>query len=503
MRAKKALLNTLFSLLQQFVGVVCGFIVPIAYITAFGSEAYGAIGAITQYLGFIALLEAGVGGVTRAALYGPLAAGNATAVSAIVRATERFFRGIGGAFVAYALLIACIFPFITQFSGEWSTAFALTLIIASGTLAQYMFGITYSVLLQADQRSYITSFFQIIAYIVNAVIVIVMVNRGFDVLAVQGASAALYVLRPVILGLYVRRRYKLIRAIEPDKTAIKDRWSGLGHHLAFFLRSNVAIVALSVFAPLSEVAIFTVYSLVSNGLQKIVSSFSTGIEAAFGNMIAKKEGEALSINFRVFEIVSSVIISVAYATAFSTILPFISLYTSGVNDANYCQPALAFFILAASAVYCFRLPYNSVVLAAGHYRQTRNGAFVEAGLCVILSFALAMPFGAAGVAAALLFATTFRTIQYGHYASKEILGRSVSVFYRQVCFLVITMAICAGIGLEIAHEFQCSNYYDWVLLAAMVLAESAIIVLLSASLFYRNDSVKALKKIKGVFGRGQ
>ena len=92
MRSRKALLNTVSSLLVQLASVIVGFVVPIAYIGTFGSETYGAIGTINQYLGFIALLEAGVGGVTRAALYKPLAEGRVDAVSSIVRATERFFR---------------------------------------------------------------------------------------------------------------------------------------------------------------------------------------------------------------------------------------------------------------------------------------------------------------------------------------------------------------------------------------------------------------------------
>lgn len=495
MRARKALLNTLFSLLQQLVSAVCGFVVPIAYINAFGSETYGAIGAITQYLGFVALLEAGVGGVTRAALYKPLSDNDIPAVSSIVRATESFFRGIGGAFVLYSIAVGLIFPFVTQYSGSAQTAFALTMAIAAGTLAQYLFGITYSTLLQADQRSYVNFAFQILLSIANAVSVVVMVSLRFDVVLVQGASAVFFVLRPIVLGVYVRRRYGLDRDAPPNKSAISERWNGLGHHLAFYLRSNVATVALGAFAPLSEVAVFTVYNLVAGALQRIVTSFSTGLEAAFGNMIARGEHEALAQNFRFFEIVSSILISIVFSTAIATILPFVSIYTSDVDDADYIRPLLAVILLSATAVYCFRQPYNSVVLAAGHYRQTRNGAFGEAAICVFCSFAFAGPFGAAGVAAALLIATVFRTAQYGAYASKNILRRKMGLFVLQGVFVALSTVSCSLVGLWIRSFVRADTYASWLVAAMLVLCLSTAMTLLLAMAFYRKDFFGATKKV--------
>lgn len=504
MRSRKALLNTVSSLLVQLASVIVGFVVPIAYIGTFGSETYGAIGTINQYLGFIALLEAGVGGVTRAALYKPLAEGRIDAVSSIVRATERFFRTIGGVFVGYSIIIACIFPFITYFTGEWVLSFALTLVIAAGTLAQYMFGITYSLLLQADQRSYVANVFQVVSSVANAAVIVVMVRAGFDVVVVQAGSSFVFVLRPVILGAYVRRKYRLVKDAVPDKTAIADRWNGLGHHLAFYLRSNIATIALSMFAPLTEVSVFAVYNLIAQGLQRLVNAFSSGVEAAFGNMIANGEREALQVNFRVYEVVSSTLVAVVFSTAIATVQPFLAVYMKGVTDANYQQPLLGVVLLAATAVYCFRLPYNSVVLAAGHYRQTRNGAFAEAGICVALSFLLAGPFGATGVSTALLVATVFRTLQYGVYASRVILERPLRVFAGRCLYILSVTTACSLLGLYAGTFFNIGGYCACGLLALGVVALSSLLVVLSLHAFYPQDLMIVLEKMKRIFsGSGE
>lgn len=501
MRTWKAIYNVVTSLLQQLVSVICGFIVPAALIGAFGSEMYGAIGTITQYLSFISLLESGVGGVTRSALYKPLADKDVREVSAIVKATERFFRIIGIVFILYSLLIGALLPAITSYKGSWFVTFSLTLVISAGTLAQYFFGLSYSLLLQADQRSYVSSLLQVISTVANAISVVVLVHLGCDVVTVQAGSAVIYVLRPLLLGRYVRHRYSLISDVEPDNHALKDRWNGLGHHLAFYLRSNMATVALSWFAPLSSVAVFSVYNLVANGLQRIVQSFSSGMEAAFGNMIAKEEKAALDRNFEIYELLNSIIVSVAFSTAIVTIIPFISIYTSSFHDADYIQPVFSVLLLLATGCYCYRLPYNSVVLAAGHFRETRKGAFFEAFLCVVLSLVLAGPMGLEGVALALLIATSYRFIDFAVYASRNILHRQVRTFVFRFLFTCVCMFFSCVMGFVLSNYFHCTGYGNWIQLAIVIMLESLTISLLLSWIRYRKDMTLLFRKVRSLLMR--
>ena len=112
MRSKKALANIIISLLYQFVAVICGLIVPRLIISTFGSSVNGLLSSITRFLGYIVLLEAGVGGVVRAALYKPLAEKSINSINRIIKATEKFFKIIGLIFLGYLLVIAIIFPSI-------------------------------------------------------------------------------------------------------------------------------------------------------------------------------------------------------------------------------------------------------------------------------------------------------------------------------------------------------------------------------------------------------
>lgn len=68
-----------------------------------------------------------------------------------------------------------------------------------------------------------------------------------------------------------------------------------------------------------------------------------------------------------------------------------------------------------------------LVDAAGHFKQTRNGAIFEAFLNVIVSVTLVIKFGLIGVTIGTFCALLFRTLQYSIYASKNILQRNIDL----------------------------------------------------------------------------
>lgn len=75
------------------------------------------------------------------------------------------------------------------------------------------FGITYSILIQADQRNYIPNILQIFTLIINTIISIILINLKFEIHIVKLASAIIYVIRPIILNIYVKKKYKISKSV--------------------------------------------------------------------------------------------------------------------------------------------------------------------------------------------------------------------------------------------------------------------------------------------------
>ena len=150
--------NIIVSLGCQVITLLCGIIVPQLMIRAYGSEVYGATVSIAQFLSYITLLEGGLGGVARAALYKPLAEHDDDKTSAVMAEVRRFFQIVGCAFLVYVLVIACSFNTISRTEiFDWTATFLLVITISISTFSQYFIGISNMILLQAAQKQLFTS----------------------------------------------------------------------------------------------------------------------------------------------------------------------------------------------------------------------------------------------------------------------------------------------------------------------------------------------------------
>ena len=129
-RSKKALLNTGFELILEVVTAVCSFILPRLILSYFGSAYNGITSSISQFISCVALLKSGIGSVTRAALYKPLAENDSEGISAIVNATSGFMRRVALIFSASIVVFSALYPFLVSDEFDWMFAFTLALILS-------------------------------------------------------------------------------------------------------------------------------------------------------------------------------------------------------------------------------------------------------------------------------------------------------------------------------------------------------------------------------------
>lgn len=498
---QKAELNIASSLLSQIVTLVCGFVLPQLIIGTFGSEAYGATTSIAQFLGYISLVEGGVCGVARAALYKPLATNDTLGMSQVVYQIKRFFRVIGYIFIAYVFVLAISYKFIARTEMDWLFTFLLVLVISISTLAQYFIGISYSVFLQADQKSYITNVCSIVTVILNTVMTVLLVKIGCNLVIVKFFSGCIFVIRPVIMYLYVKKKYALIDSPPKGEDMLKSKWAGLGQHLAFYLHSNTDVAVLTIFEGLKSVSVYSVHHMIVYNMQNFTTSFANGLEALLGNLIAKDERERLLRVFSYYDtLISTVSVSLFSVTAIM-IVPFINIYTKNLTDANYIEPLFAVLLTLACMTYCLRIPYHEITIAAGRFKETKIGAFGEAGINIILSIILVFRFGLIGVAIGTIAADVYRFVYYVFYLGRHILHRRIWVAVKRELINYGLFFLCYKIGAFICNRSQCDNYFAWVGTALVVTIIVLTLVLLVNFLFYKRDFVFIVSKIRQKFRR--
>lgn len=501
MRSKKALKNIVVSLLQNLTNVICGFIAPILIISKFGSSVNGLIQSITQFLAYITLLESGIGPVIKSKLYKPISKKDKREVENILYASQKFFRTIAKIFVAYIVILCIIYPLIVSKEFDAFYTISLLIIISFSTLANYYFGLTYTLFLQADQKTYITSLFSIITTVSNTIGIVVLVKLNANIFLVKGLSSLFLVLRPLMLNYYVKKKYDF-NFNEKDKNyKLDNKWDGLAQHIAAVIHDNTDIAVLTIFANVMEVSVYSVYQLVIKGIKQLVTSLTGGIDASFGDMIVKNENKHLNESFSTYEAFYYTLITIIYTCTFLLIIPFIKVYTKNIIDVNYIRPVFAFLIALAEYMHSIRLPYSSITLAAGHFKETMKGAWFEAFSNLSISIILVFKFGIVGVAIGTLFSMTVRTIEFCYHSSKYILNRNVlHGFIKPVVALTETLVLY--FILRNIQIVVISNYFTCLINAIVTFAISTIFIGVINYILYKNDFgnlkdiVKRLRRVK-------
>ena len=470
-RISQTKLNIAGSVLLQLVNGVCGLILPRFVLRYFGSEVNGLVASVTQLLSYAVLLEGGIGGVMRAALYKPLADEDAAGISSIFYQISRIFRKIAVAFICLAVGLSVFVKFLVDTQYDWLYVCTMVLILSGHTFFSYYVGLPHRLLMNADQKLYVIQFTQIITTVLNLLLCLLVMHLGGGIHAVKLTTLAVGLLNPLVQILYVKRHYNLTpKAKTTDSGHIQKR-DGVIHHLTYFIHHNTDVVVLSLFGSLHTVSVYTVYNTVIYVLEQLIVSISSGLSGLVGRLIAKKEIAELNGIVDRYEACNNMLSTAVATVCAILILPFVAVYTGGVTDAQYHQPVFAMLLIAGSYAYSIRHPFGCVVSAAGHYKQTKLGAIVEMALNLGLSLILVKPLGLIGVALGTFVAMSFRTVYTVWYLSKNILHRPVWRFVQKLaCNLLVSVAL-----IDLVSRFMVTTASDILGLLLCAIKVSAVV----------------------------
>lgn len=494
MRKKQLLYNTVSSLVFQLTTIACGFILPRLILGAFGSNVNGLVNSITQFLGIISFLELGVGAVVQSALYKPLAENRKEDVSKIISSANKFFRRLAQILFVYVLLLAIFYP---RFAAkEYGLAYTITLIIAISisSFAQYYFGIVNRLLLIADQRGYIQYIAQTIAVIGNTAACYILIGLGCSIQIVKLTTSLIYLIQPFAIHLYVRSHYQIDTKIKYEKEPIPQKWNGIAQHVAAVILDGTDTVVLTLFASLSYVSVYSVYFLVVKGVKQLFMSMTNGITSLIGELWAKQEISELNKTFGWTEWVIHTGTTFVFGVTAVLIVPFVRVYTLGINDANYIQPLFAILIVAANAAHCLRLPYNIMILAAGHYKQTQNNYIIAAIMNIVVSVLAVKAWGLIGVAIGTLIAMGYQTIWMAWYDSKNLIKWPTINFIKQILIDLGTVILC-WVACSVL-SMKSISYTAWLFNAVEVATVWLIIMFIINLIFYRDKMLRLFSVLK-------
>lgn len=493
MQNKILLYNSISPLIYQITTIVCGFILPRLILSHFGTEINGLVNSISQFLGVISFLELGVGAVVQSSLYKPLADNDNINVSKVIASADKFFRKLGYILAIYIIVMLFYYPYLVKQSFGFMFTATLILAISIRSFAQYFFGIVNRLLLVADQKAYIQYVAQTIAIIINTIACYTLITFDCSVQIVYGVTSLIFFLQPYAIHLYIKKYYALDRKIHYDVEPIKQKWNGVAQHVAAVILSGSDTVVLTIFSTLANVSIYAIYFLPMSGARLVIMSMISGIEALIGNLWAKQALKELRKVFAWTEWLIHTGTTLIFTLTAVLIVPFVQAYTHGVSDADYIQPLFGILLVAANSGHCLRLPYNIMILAAGHYKQTQHNYIIAAVMNIVISIIGVKQFGLIGVTLGTFAAMVYQTVWMAWYNSKNFIQWPMRNFFKQMAVNVVSAVLIFIVtGYFTMTGVSC---LEWVVLAIKATVCGVFVVFLVNYIFYKEFVLKITNKI--------
>lgn len=470
---KRFIKNSIASLVQQIVTIVLGLLLSRTILLYYGSAINGLISSINQFIGMISLLEGGMGVVARVVLYKPLACKNMFQISVAYKTIDHFFKRLSIFLFLYLIALSVAYPLISN--TEYSFCFVCSLVIILGlsSIFEYYFGITSQMLLIADQKGYIYSAIQITFFIVRTIVAIVLIKKGYSIRIVKFFSAMVYVVRPLLLSYYVRKRYRINSSVLANKSLLSQKKAAWVRHVAMYIHTGTDVLLLTLFSSMVWVSVYSVYQYVIHSLSILVSAVLNNMEAVFGEAFAKSDTGQIKQLVQKYDLISKMLVGTCFTTCIIVIDLFIRIYTKDIVDIQYFQPLFSSILCIAEMFYCMGLIYQNIYIAAGHIEQTQWIAVLEAGMNILVSLILVRKYNILGVASGTLAAMILKNVIEIYYVRKYIVSISLYSILKNYVVNLGTGAVLIIIFKNVC-VIQINNFLQFFCYVVIVFAFSLI-----------------------------
>lgn len=497
MRTKKAFKNLVFNFIQQLVGIITNFILPPLIIGKFGSSMNGLVSTIKQMMSYAQLTGAGISASSTYAMYEPLAKKDYKTLSGIYNATSKMFTTAGNLFTIIVLALSLTYPFFVEGIDYFTVVLLVFIVGVSGISEFYVYG-KYQSIINANQSNYIIAVAQTVGNLANIVISIILIKLNFSIVVVQLGASVIYLLRILILTYFVKKNYPYLdKKVIPMMEKIDQRNDAIIHQIAGLVVLSSSTIIVSFICGLEAASIYSIYALVFGGINTICSIVSTAIYASFGEIIANEEKELLKSAFNVYECIYFFVISIIFVVAYIMIMPFISVYTASMTDANYYLPILGALFVLVGVANNLRVPARTVVDAAGHFKETKNRSLIEMIINLVGQISFAFIFGIYGVLLGCILSYSYRTFDFIIYSNKRIVKRHNFTSFKRIIISFVIGFILVFLVMSFI-PMNINGYLSWVFYAFITTLLVGIVYLIVYLIFERKTMIEIFKILKNL-----
>lgn len=473
MNKSKIWKNVIFGFGGQFFIIILGIIVPRIILTNYGSDVNGLLSTVTQIFTYMALLEAGINQAARNALYKPLAEGNREGVSFVASVAQNYFRKITIFYGMGVLILACIVPFALKSNVDRLTIFLVVLFEGMSGVVSFYFIQTSSTVLSADGRGYINNSLTVINKVISYGVKLVMASLRMNVAFLQFVYFLITIGKVIFYEIYFKKNYSWINyKAAPKGAKLKDRNSYIITEIAWTIFSSTDMIILSIFISTQMSSVYAIYNLVFTNINVLLNVVYSSVNYMLGHTFH----EDFAKYEKMHDAYTSMFLgcmTILMVVSYILIIPFIELYTRGVDDIEYIYTSLPLMFCMVQILSWSRYVSGNLTGIAGYAKETSKVSLIEAIINIVLSLILVNRFGIVGVLAATVIALPLKVVYCAYISDIKVMHRSLkkTLSILGINYLYFALAVfCA----HFIH-LQINNYSSFILYGVIIFVVCGVI----------------------------
>lgn len=489
---KKIFANLIVGFGGQLITIGLGIILPRLLLTSFGSEINGLVSTVTQLYTYIAILEAGIGATSLNALYKFFANNDRDGIAETLNATKIYFRRVSIVYGICVIVATFLFPYALNTEIDRTTVSLVILLQGLSGLVNFSFVSAYEQLLLADGKAYISSLINLIVTVLSYLARIIAITMGYNIVVVQAAFLCVSLTKAIVLYCYYKKNYPWIKYNnKADMSILKQRGSFMVHEISGAVNHSSAVLIISIFCDLKQASVYTVYSLIYNNLRTLMNKISASVDFYLGQAFHRSKEEYQKLH----DLVETYYITFSFAVftaAFCVTLPFMKLYTSGVEDVKYADALLPYFFVIIELFSCIRSFSSKLILVSGNAKKTRPNTIIEASITLFSSLIFVQYWGLHGVMMGGILSQLYRTNDILIFSNLKILKRKPTKIYITMATNFLVFAAFAMINHVL--NIEIISYFHFIIFGIVTLICTCFVYFIINSVV-RNDLFKMLVKI--------
>jgi len=495
-KSNKSLHTAITAVLYTLISGLVSLYVTRLILLNYGSDYNGLNATANQLISMLLIFEGGFTLATNVALFKPLATKNFDKINRILSATRNHFRKIGCLVFFLGLLITSGYTFIIKSPLPKTFILLIFLMTLTSTTFNLIYTTKFQILLQSSQREYVINYIYIISHIVSQALIIILVINKKNMLLIRLIIMSFSIINGVIISIITRKEFKFIDfKVVPDYEAIKGTKDVFIQKLTAMLYGTAPIVFISAFSGTAYASVYAVYNSIFSILKSAIYSFVNAPRMSLGQLITEEDSNKVLNVLYEYEFIVIYIMLTLLTTTAVLIMPFINIYTFGINDIEYKNWGIALLLVAITYFEVIHIPSGNVINMSGNFKVGRK---IQTISCIILVLLIIIgnKMGIHGILAAILItAIILATLEIG-YVHNIYFKTKIYTFFR---ILIPLSLICVLlVVLEIIFIPDISNYYSFFLLGAILLIFNGLFLAGFSYLVNKNLMKSTYYRIKNV-----